>query len=113
MMSGHVGVWLNALSVVSMLNVSMWIAAAALLRFRRRTLGSDVLALRRTLLLLSAGYVLGCAFRSHWPVYDIARQVAVDSWLSSVLIGRAVATMAELCFVAQWALMLRGAGGAP
>jgi len=30
-----------------------------------------------------------------------------DSWLASVVVGRSVATVAELCFVAQWALMLR------
>jgi hypothetical protein len=112
MMSGDVTVWLNVLSVVSALNILIWCAAAALLQRRRHALVGDVLALRRTLLLLSAGYVLGCAFRSNWPVYDIGRQVAVDSWLSSVLIGRAVATVAELCFVAQWALMLRSAAHA-
>ena len=32
----------------------------------------------------------------------------VDSWASSVLIGRSVATIAELSFAAQWALLLRG-----
>ena len=30
----------------------------------------------------------------------------IDSWVSSVLVGRSVATAAELCFVAQWALLL-------
>jgi hypothetical protein len=30
-----------------------------------------------------------------------------NSWLSSVIVGRSVATCAELCFVAQWAVMLR------
>jgi len=58
-------------------------------------------------MLLSAGYVIGCGYRSVFPVYDIGRQVLVDSWLSSVLMGRSVATVAELCFAAQWALMLR------
>jgi hypothetical protein len=29
-----------------------------------------------------------------------------DSWLSSVMVGRSVATVAELCFMAQWALLL-------
>jgi hypothetical protein len=33
----------------------------------------------------------------------------VDSWASSVLVGRTVATLAELSFAAQWALLLRGA----
>jgi hypothetical protein len=57
--------------------------------------------------VLSAGYVLGCAYRSFFPVYDVQRFVMVDSWLSSVAMGRSVATIAELCFAAQWALLLR------
>jgi hypothetical protein len=40
-------------------------------------------------------------------VYDVQRIVMVDSWLSSVIVGRSVATIAELCFAAQWALLLR------
>ncbi len=58
-------------------------------------------------LLLSAGYVLGCAYRSAFPVFDVQRLCLVDSWLSSVSIGRSVATTAELCFAAQWAVLLR------
>jgi hypothetical protein len=57
-------------------------------------------------LLLSAVYVAGCAFRSVLPVVDIPRFVLIDSRLSSVLVGRSVATVAELCFAAQWALLL-------
>ncbi len=57
-------------------------------------------------LLLSAVYVGGCAFRSFLPVIDIPRLVLVDSRLSSVLVGRSVATVAELSFAAQWALVL-------
>jgi hypothetical protein len=43
-------------------------------------------------------------------VYDVPRLVLVNSWLSSVMVGRSVATIAELCFAAQWALMLRETG---
>ena len=60
-------------------------------------------------LLLSAVYVAGCAFRSFLPVIDIPRLVLIDSRLSSVLVGRSVATVAELCFAAQWALILHRA----
>src|SRR5262249_49070162 len=63
--------------------------------------------LRRLQLLLSAGYVLGCAYRSALPVFDVPRLCLFDTWLSSVVVGRSVATFAELCFAAQWALMLR------
>lgn len=61
-------------------------------------------------LLMCAGYVAGCTFRSLLPVYDIPRLVLVDSPLSSVFVGRSVATIAELCFAAQWALVLRDFG---
>jgi hypothetical protein len=37
----------------------------------------------------------------------VQRIVLFDTWLSSVLIGRSVATIAELCFVIQWAIVLR------
>jgi uncharacterized protein (DUF1330 family) len=56
---------------------------------------------------LSAVYVFGCAFRSVLPVFDGPRICLFNSWLSSVVVGRSVATCAELCFVAQWAVMLR------
>ena len=70
-------------------------------------LSPEVYASRRLQLLLSAGYVFGCAFRSALPVYDVPRIALFDVWLSSVIVGRSVATFAELCFVAQWALLLR------
>jgi len=60
----------------------------------------------RLQLALSALYVFGCVFRSLLPVYDGPRIVLVDSPLSSVMLGRSVATVAELCFASQWALML-------
>src|SRR6516162_6564281 len=68
-----------------------------------------IAVLNVTLWSLSAGYVAGCAFRSFLPVIDIPRIVLVDSRLSSVLVGRSVATVAELCFAAQWALILHRA----
>jgi hypothetical protein len=40
------------------------------------------------------------------PVYDVPRICLFDFGVSSVMVGRSVATVAELCFVAQWALML-------
>ena len=59
---------------------------------------------------LSGIYVLGCGFRSILPRGDIRHIVLVDSWISSVAIGRSVATVAELCFVTQWALLLYESG---
>jgi len=68
------------------------------------------LACRRQV-VLAAVYVFGCAFRSALPVFDIPRLCLFDTWLSSAFVGRSVATVAELCFVAQWALLLRDAAG--
>jgi hypothetical protein len=69
-------------------------------------------ASRRLQLILSAGYVFGCAFRSMVPVFDVPRQGLFDSWISSALVGRSVATIAEVCFACQWALITRETGRA-
>jgi hypothetical protein len=62
------------------------------------------------MLLLSAAYVFGCAFRSLLPRADVQRICLFDTWLSSVVVGRSVATVAEVCFVAQWAIVLHQLG---
>ena len=99
--------WWAALRAVSAFNVLAWMAAALWIWRLRSTLPADDFASRRLQLLLCAGYVFGCAWRSLLPVFDVQRMVLVDSWWSSVIVGRSVATLAELCFVAQWALLLR------
>jgi hypothetical protein len=104
--------WWTALRVVSAFNVLAWAAAAWWTLRQRDKLTAQAWASRRWQLLLSAGYVFGCAWRSLLPVYDVQRIVLVDSWWSSVIVGRSVATLAELCFAAQWALLLREAARA-
>jgi hypothetical protein len=41
----------------------------------------------------------------------VQRICLFDTWLSSAFIGRSVATVAEVCFAAQWAIMLHQLGG--
>lgn len=106
-MTDNVYSWWYFLCAVSVLNGLGWLMSATKLAQRKGLFSAEVYAMRRLQVLLSAGYVSGCAFRSALPVYDVQRMVVVDSWLSSVVVGRSVATIAELCFVAQWALMLR------
>jgi len=106
-MSVSVISWWYFLCAVAAVNVSLLFLSAITLKRRAQVWSPEGYSTRRVLLLLSAVYVAGCAFRSVFPVYDIPRIGVVDSWLSSVMIGRTVATAAELCFVAQWALMLR------
>src|SRR5262249_3719384 len=62
------------------------------------------------LALLSAVYVFGCAFRSLLPRADVERICLFNTWLSSVLLGRSIATLAELCFAVQWVIILRELG---
>jgi hypothetical protein len=58
------------------------------------------------MLLFCAAYVFGCAFRSFLPRADVQRICLFDTWLSSVVVGRSVATVAEMGFAAQWAIVL-------
>lgn len=97
MRSHAVAWWHTSLRAIAVLNAALWsLTAVAATREHAWHLQ----------LLLSAVYVAGCAFRSFLPVVDIPRLVLVDSRWSSVLVGRSVATVAELCFAAQWALLL-------
>lgn len=100
-------VWWGFLSVVSVLNIGLWAWTGKALEARREALGPDGYALRRRLWLLAAVFVFGCAFRSFLPRADVQRICLVDTWLSCVLLGRAVATAAELSYMASWALVLR------
>ena len=105
-----VNAWWIALSAISVVNICAWVLAAVV-PVRRD--GSDPAhAVRWRQVWLSAPFVFGCAFRSVFPRADVQRIVVVDSWLSSVAIGRTVAMIAEVCFAAQCALFLRHAGNA-
>ncbi|SEE17882.1 hypothetical protein SAMN05444164_7188 [Bradyrhizobium erythrophlei] len=97
--------WWGFLSLVSAANIAIWFALYR--QFHEQSNGS----LSNTsgiglMLLLCAAYVFGCAFRSVLPRADVQRICLFDTWLSSVVVGRTVATVAEVCFAAQWAIVL-------
>jgi hypothetical protein len=101
--------WWGLLTLVSGANIAVWFLLYRQLHEQpTSSLGSktgiDVM------LLLSAAYVFGCAFRSFLPRADVQRICLFDTWLSSVVVGRSVATVAEICFAAQWALILHQLG---
>jgi hypothetical protein len=98
--------WHVLLCAMATLNVILWSRSAVLVTHAPAANHAVADAASNLQLLLSAAYVFGCAFRSVLPVYDIPRIVLVDSRLSSVIVGRSIATVAELCFAAQWALIL-------
>ena len=105
-MSSGVLVWWTALCAVSVFNVCGWRLSAAALTRRQAFTEPGLQRFQRWQLLLSAVYVVGCGFRSILPRADVQRMGLFDSWMSSVLVGRSVATVAELCFMAQWAILL-------
>jgi len=102
-----VNTWWFLLCAVGTFNVGAWAYSARLLARRQSILPPEVYRTRRLLLLLSAVYVSGCAYRCFFLVYDVPRICLIDTVFSSVLVGRTVATLAELSFVAQWAVLLR------
>jgi hypothetical protein len=104
--SNPVAVWWSFLLAVSALNIALLLVLHGSYRsdlFGGRSRGLAV----EPLALLCAVYVLGCAFRSILPRADVQRICLFDTWLSSILVGRSVATVAELCFAVQWAIVLR------
>src|SRR5579862_3580115 len=104
--SNPVAVWWSFLLAVSALNVVLLLTLHASYRSETLTSRNRAFAIE-PLALLSAAYVFGCAFRSILPRADVQRICLFDTWLSSILIGRSVATIAELCFAVQWAIVLR------
>jgi hypothetical protein len=99
-------IWWSALCAISVLNFCAWRLSAVAIERQKPQLDPALYVFQRRQLLLSAVYVLGCGFRAILPRADVQRIGLFDSWLSSVLVGRSVATLAELCFVAQCALLL-------
>src|ERR1700686_4513346 len=72
-MSPGVLAWWTALCAVSIFNIWMWRLSATALARRRADVEPAVYLFQRRQLLLSAVYVLGCAFRSILPRADVQR----------------------------------------
>ena len=99
--------WWALLTLVSGVNIAVW--CVLFYQFRSQPAGG-LDSTSGIGLLLCAAYVFGCAFRSFLPRADVQRICLFDTWLSSVIIGRSVATVAEICFAAQWAIVLHQLG---
>src|SRR3979411_3274997 len=101
--------WGGLLTVVSGANIAGWFWLYRQLHEQPTgSLGST--SGIELMLILCAAYVFGCAFRSFLPRADVQRICLFDTWLSSVVVGRSVATVAEICFAAQWAIILHQRG---
>ena len=91
--------WWKLLSLAGVVNICLWL-------FSWQYVGPD----RQVLFWLAGLYVAGCAFRCFLPMIDVPRLCLHRTPISRIFIGRSVATIAELAFVAQWALLLHEAG---
>jgi hypothetical protein len=99
--------WWLALSAIGIVNIGF---VAMLWRdARARTAELDATRTRawRRLLFFGTVFALVCASRSFIPRADVQRICLVDGWISTVFVGRSLATIGELSFVAQWAILLR------
>jgi hypothetical protein len=100
--------WWRALCILAVANVCLWLIAW------HTSPGAN--AYSNGHLALSAVYVLVCAYRSVLPRVDLERLVLVDSFLSSIILGRVAATVAEICFAVQlglWVHQLGARAGLP
>jgi hypothetical protein len=103
--------WWGLLTFVSGANIAVWfVLYHQLPAWPTGRLGSP--SGIEVMLVLCAAYVFGCAFRSFLPRADVQRICLFDTWLSSVVVGRSVATVAEVCFAVQWAIVLHQLGTA-
>jgi hypothetical protein len=91
--------WLGSLAALAALNVGLWIWIS-----RSNSVRTPY---AETQLLLSGVYVGVCGFRSLFPRVDLERVCLWDSWLSAILLGRTLATIAELCFALQCGLFVQ------
>lgn len=105
-MEKEVLIWWGVLSSITLVNIFAWLYSAMVVRSQKPFLSIEDYILSHRILILAGIYVVGCGIRAVLPRIDAQRISLFDHWLSSIAIGRSVATIAELCFVAQWALLL-------
>jgi hypothetical protein len=103
--SNPIALWWSFLVAVSILNFVLLLTLRACYRANPFGAPKAIFAIE-PLAFLSAVYVFGCAFRSILPRADVQRICLFNTWLSSVLLGRSIATAAELCFAIQWAIVI-------
>jgi hypothetical protein len=97
-LDGRLTVWLGSLLALAAFNVGLWLWIARS--------ASPITTYAATQLLLSGVYVGVCGFRSVFPRIDLERMCLWDTWLSAILIGRTLATIAEICFGLQCVLFM-------
>ncbi len=96
--------WWKFLCLIAVINIMVWLGAI--------WMHSDMQNFSYTQPILSGIYVMVCAFRSFYPRIDLERYCLFDTPVSSVVLGRASATVAEIAFSIQCALLIFDLGTA-
>lgn len=94
--------WWKFLCVTAVINILVWLTAIGM--------HSDMQGFSYSQPILSGIYVMVCAFRSFYPRIDLERYCLIDTPVSSVVLGRSLATIAETCFSIQVALLIHDLG---
>ena len=94
--------WWEFLCLIAVTNILIWCWAFSV--------QGDMQNFSLTQAILSGLYVLVCAFRSFFPRIDLERYCLFDTPLSSIVLGRSLATLAEICFSIQCALIIYDLG---
>jgi hypothetical protein len=101
-----VKVWWAMMSLLGLFNIGLWMYVYGLIKDSEAREGAELARYRKWQWIFCGLYVFGCASRSVVLRGDVARITMIDHWFASVLVGRTIATIAEVAFVAQWALLL-------
>jgi len=95
-------IWWAMLCAAALMNVGVWLWAILS--------HADTQGLSYAQAALSGIYVMVCAFRSLFPRIDVERYCLFDSPWSSIFLGRSLATIAEISFSIQVALLIHYLG---
>ena len=94
--------WWRLLSSIAVINLLVWALTVVPLSNNVPYLSWHI--------ILSGIYTAVCAFRSFVPRIDLERYCLIDSMVSSMVVGRSAATVAEISFAVQIGLLLHEAG---
>ena len=87
------------MSIVSVFNIFWYLSF--LFSKNRRPISRSTAHYDNLMKWLALPYVVACAWRSFWPNCYNARIVMWDVWMSSVFVGRLLATVAEVAWITQ------------
>ncbi len=96
--------WWVVLTTAAVVNAAVWFALSR--RVLARAPRDEHRPALVAVVVLAGIYTLGCGSRSIVPRADVERFCLWDTWFSNVFVGRSIATIAELAFAIEGAIVL-------